>query len=162
MCEMMHSEVLPSWMNFSGYTDISLMAKHTTLFHFAKLLRLDADESTGANKPMQDINNETKVQDGHQVQQLLRQMQWAQPKFCTIISLKLRHWRAHGLYPEGRFNGGVLALWVWGSCIWRGLFSYFLGISHNNDACIKLLGNLGKSPINNFGLVWISVLKRLG
>ena len=62
-------------MNFGGYTDISLTAKHTTLFHFAKLLRLDADESTGPNKPMKDINNETKVEDGHQVQQLLRQMQ---------------------------------------------------------------------------------------
>jgi len=39
-------------MNFSGYTDISFMAKHTTLFHFAKLLRLYPDESTGANKTM--------------------------------------------------------------------------------------------------------------
>ena len=62
-------------MNFSGYTDISFIAKQTMLFHFAKLLTLDADESTGANKTMQDINNEMKVEDSHQVQQLLRQMQ---------------------------------------------------------------------------------------
>ena len=129
MCEMMHSEVLLSWTNFSGYTDISLMAKHTTLFHFAKLLRLDADESTGANKPMQDINNETKVEDGHQVQQLLCQMQWAQPKFCTIISLKLRHWRAHGLYPEGRFNGGFLH-YEFGGLVFGGAYFRTFWVSH--------------------------------
>lgn len=33
------------------------------------------------------------------------------------------------------------------------VFSYFLGISQNKDVCIKLLGNFGKSPINNFGFV---------
>ena len=29
---------------------------------------------------------------------------------------------------EGRFNGGFLALPVWGAYIWRGLFSEFYGI----------------------------------
>ena len=33
-----------------------------------------------------------------------------------------------GLYLEGRFNGGFLALPVWGAYIWRGLFSEFYGI----------------------------------
>ena len=33
-----------------------------------------------------------------------------------------------GLYLEGRFNGGLLALPVWGAYIWRGLFSEFYGI----------------------------------
>ena len=28
---------------------------------------------------------------------------------------------------EGRFNGGVFALPVWGAYIWRGLFSEFYG-----------------------------------
>ena len=30
-----------------------------------------------------------------------------------------------GLYLEGRFNGGLFALRVWGAYIWRGLFSAF-------------------------------------
>ena len=34
------------------------------------------------------------------------------------------------LYLEGRFNGGFLALPVWGAYIWRGLFSEFYGILH--------------------------------
>ena len=39
-----------------------------------------------------------------------------------------------GLYLEGRFNGGVFALPVWGHIFggaytWRGLFSEFYGIS---------------------------------
>ena len=29
---------------------------------------------------------------------------------------------AGGLYLEGRFNGGVFALRVWGASIWRGLY----------------------------------------
>ena len=33
-----------------------------------------------------------------------------------------------GLYMEGRFNGGVFALPVWGAYNWRGLFSKFYGI----------------------------------
>ena len=33
-----------------------------------------------------------------------------------------------GLYLEGRFNGGFFALPVWGTYIWRGLFSEFYGI----------------------------------
>ena len=32
-----------------------------------------------------------------------------------------------GLYLEGRFNGGFFALPVWGTYIWRGLFSEFYG-----------------------------------
>ena len=36
-----------------------------------------------------------------------------------------------GLYLEGRFNGEFFALRVWGSYIWRGLFSEFYGISFN-------------------------------
>ena len=32
-----------------------------------------------------------------------------------------------GLYLEGRFNGGVFALLVWGTYTWRGLFSEFDG-----------------------------------
>ena len=32
-----------------------------------------------------------------------------------------------GLYLEGRFNGGLFALRVWGAYIWRGLFSEFYG-----------------------------------
>ena len=32
-----------------------------------------------------------------------------------------------GLYLEGRFNGGFFALPVWGTCIWRVLFSEFYG-----------------------------------
>ena len=27
-----------------------------------------------------------------------------------------------GLYLEGRFNGGIFALQVWGAYIWRGLY----------------------------------------
>ena len=34
-----------------------------------------------------------------------------------------------GLYLEGRFNGGFLALRVWGAYIWRGLFSELYGIN---------------------------------
>ena len=30
-----------------------------------------------------------------------------------------------GLYLEGRFNGGFLALRVWGAYTWRGLFAEF-------------------------------------
>ena len=30
-----------------------------------------------------------------------------------------------GLYLEGRFNGGIFVLPVWGAYIWRGLFSEF-------------------------------------
>ena len=33
-----------------------------------------------------------------------------------------------GLYSEGRFNGGFLALPFWGAYIWRGLFLEFYGI----------------------------------
>ena len=34
-----------------------------------------------------------------------------------------------GLYLEGRFNGGIFALRVWGGAyIWRGLFTEFYGI----------------------------------
>ena len=33
-----------------------------------------------------------------------------------------------GLYLEGLFNGGFLALRVWGAYIWKGLFSEFYGI----------------------------------
>ena len=32
------------------------------------------------------------------------------------------------LYLEGRFNGGVFSLRVWGACTWRGLFSELYGI----------------------------------
>ena len=46
-----------------------------------------------------------------------------------------------GLYLEGLFNGGFLALRVWGAYIWRGLFSEFYGIyttglliSHSGDS----------------------------
>ena len=35
--------------------------------------------------------------------------------------------RGGGLYLEGRFNGGFLALPVWGAYIWRSLFSKFYG-----------------------------------
>ena len=35
-----------------------------------------------------------------------------------------------GLYLEGRFNGGFFALPVWGTYIWRGLFSEFYGITN--------------------------------
>ena len=31
-------------------------------------------------------------------------------------------------YLEGRFNAELLALPVWGACIWRGLFSKFYGM----------------------------------
>ena len=34
-----------------------------------------------------------------------------------------------GLYLEGRFNGGFFASPVWGTYIWRGLFSEFYGMS---------------------------------
>ena len=34
-----------------------------------------------------------------------------------------------GSYLEGRFNGGVFALRVWGAYISRGLFSQFYGTS---------------------------------
>ena len=33
-----------------------------------------------------------------------------------------------GLYSEGRLNGGVFALRVWGTYVWRSLFSEFYGI----------------------------------
>ena len=33
-----------------------------------------------------------------------------------------------GLYLEGRFNGRLFALGVWGAYTWRGLFSEFYGI----------------------------------
>ena len=36
-----------------------------------------------------------------------------------------------GLYLEGRFNGGFLALPVWGAYVWRGLFSEFYGMYIN-------------------------------
>ena len=32
-----------------------------------------------------------------------------------------------GLYLEGQFNGGFFALPLWGTYIWRGLFSEFYG-----------------------------------
>ena len=32
-----------------------------------------------------------------------------------------------GLFLEGRFNGGFSVLPVWGTYIWRGLFSEFYG-----------------------------------
>ena len=35
-----------------------------------------------------------------------------------------------GLYLEGRFNGGFLALSDWGAYIWRGLFSEFYGTAY--------------------------------
>ena len=38
-----------------------------------------------------------------------------------------RPWGGGGLYSEGRFNGGLFALPVWGACTWRGLFSEFYG-----------------------------------
>ena len=34
-----------------------------------------------------------------------------------------------GLYLEGRFNGVIFALQVWGAYIWRGLFLEFYGMS---------------------------------
>ena len=34
-----------------------------------------------------------------------------------------------GLYLEGRFNGRLFALGVWGAYIWSGLFSEFYGTS---------------------------------
>ena len=48
-----------------------------------------------------------------------------------------------GLYLEGRFNGGLFALRVWGAYIWRdytwrGLFSEFYGILFgDNQTVIK-------------------------
>ena len=38
-----------------------------------------------------------------------------------------------GLHLEGRFNGGFFALRVWGTYIWRGLFSEFYGILKNQN-----------------------------
>ena len=34
-----------------------------------------------------------------------------------------------GLHLEGRLNGGVFTLRVWGAYTWRGLFSEFYGIT---------------------------------
>ena len=33
-----------------------------------------------------------------------------------------------GLYLDGRFNGGIFALPVWGAYTWRSLFSEFYGM----------------------------------
>ena len=44
-----------------------------------------------------------------------------------------------GLYLEGRFNGGLFALPVWGAYIWRGLFSEFYGISHERHHILTKL-----------------------
>ena len=43
-------------------------------------------------------------------------------QFPSIKSLR------RGLHPEGRFNGGFFALQVYGTYIWRGLFSEFYGV----------------------------------
>ena len=58
-----------------------------------------------------------------------------------------------GLYLEGRFNGGFLALPVWGAYDWRGLFSEFYG----SETCPRpywctnpVLWHLNSFPCNNF------------
>ena len=43
-----------------------------------------------------------------------------------------------GLYLEGRFNGSLFALGVWGAYIWRGLFSEFYGTSVTWRAWLSL------------------------
>ena len=52
-----------------------------------------------------------------------------------IVGRKYRYLRAifkykspEGLYLEGRFNGGIFALRLWGAYFWRGLFSEFYSI----------------------------------
>ena len=46
--------------------------------------------------------------------------------FALFYCIKLRAISTYkppgSLYLEGRFNGGLLALWVWGAYIWRGLY----------------------------------------
>ena len=54
-------------------------------------------------------------------------------KFTVFLSFTLylgansKYKPPGGLYLEGRFNGGLFALRVWGAYIWRGLFSAFYG-----------------------------------
>ena len=53
--------------------------------------------------------------------------------FLLCFTLYLRAISKHkppggGLYLEGRFNGRVFALRVWGAYIWRGLFLELNGI----------------------------------
>ena len=48
----------------------------------------------------------------------------------------MKRWGGGGLYLEGRFNGGFFALRVWGTYIWRGLFSEFYSITAKNPSCV--------------------------
>ena len=55
---------------------------------------------------------------------------WASPivgrKFTVFASRAISKCKPPGcLYLEGRFNGGLFALQVWGAYIWRSLFSEF-------------------------------------
>ena len=57
-----------------------------------------------------------------------------------------------GLYSEGRFNGGFLALRFLGAYIWRGLFSEFHGISKSwASSIIRVISqsqNCQARPVN--------------
>ena len=64
------------------------------------------------------------------VENLFLKIDWASliagTKSCTVFALFLRAISNYkppvGLYLEGRFNGGLFALRVWGAYIWRDLY----------------------------------------
>ena len=52
--------------------------------------------------------------------------------FYAVLEGNFQVQAPEGLHSEGRLNGGIFALRVWGAYIWRGVFSEFYGISQKS------------------------------
>ena len=52
--------------------------------------------------------------------------------FYSVFEVNFQAQAPGGLYSEGRLNGGLFALRVWGAYIWRGVFSEFYGMSQKS------------------------------